>query len=44
MDKGGAFRVPPQFYGRKDDNFISRALIGKAQEHAISKILIDVLK
>ena len=44
MDKGGAFRVPPQFSGTKDDNFISRALIGKAQEQAISKILMDVLK
>lgn len=44
MDKGGAFRVPPQFSGTKDDNFISRALIGKSQEQAISKILMDVLK
>ena len=44
MDKGGAFRVPPQFSGTKDNNFISRALIGKAQEQAISKILKDVLK
>ncbi len=44
MSKGGAFRVPPQYSGTTDNNFISRALIGKAQEQAISKILMDALK
>ena len=44
MSEGGAFRVPPQFSGTSDNNFITRALIGEAQEKQISKILQDVLK
>ena len=44
MTTGGSFRVPPQFSGTKDNNFISRALVGKAQEQAISKILMGALK
>ena len=39
MEAGGAFRVPPQFSGSSEDNFITRALIGKSQEQEISKIL-----
>ena len=44
MTIGGSFRVPPQFSGTTDNNFISRALVGKSQEHAISNILMGALK
>ena len=44
MEEGGAFRVPPQFSGTKDNNFISRALIGKSQERAIANILEKALQ
>jgi len=44
MSQGGAFRVPPQFSGTSDDNFITRALIGQTQEHQISTVLKDALR
>lgn len=43
MVPGGAFRVPPQFSGTKDNNFITRALLGKAQEDMITKIISSEL-
>jgi len=39
MISGGAFRVPPQFSGTEQDNFITRALIGPTQEAEIAAIL-----
>jgi hypothetical protein len=44
MTSGGAFRVPPQYSGTVDNNFVSRALIGSRQENILSQILMDVLK
>lgn len=38
MVKGGAWRVPPQFSGTTDNNFITRAFIGR------EKALEDLLK
>lgn len=43
MIGGGAFRVPPQFSGTDTNNFITRALIGQAQESAIASIFRNVL-
>jgi len=43
MIPGGSFRVPPQFSGTEDNNFITRALIGKIQEQQISQIIQKVL-
>lgn len=34
MKKGGSFRVPPQFSGNVDNNFITRAFVGKEKEVA----------
>jgi len=39
MTIGGSFRVPPGFSGMLDDNFVTRALIGKKQESAIAQLL-----
>jgi len=39
MTIGGSFRVPPGFSGTLDDNFVTRALIGKKQESAIAQLL-----
>ena len=38
MQKTGSFRVPPEYSGTKQDNFITRALIGSRQEADILKI------
>jgi len=43
MEAGGAFRVPPQFSGDSDNNFITRALIGEKQERQIGQILKKAL-
>lgn len=43
MSVGGSFRVPPQFSGTKDNNFITRALIGDRQNKEISKIFINAI-
>ena len=44
MKIAGSFRVPPQFSGTEEDNFITRALIGQEQEKQIQSILESVLK
>jgi hypothetical protein len=44
MIPGGAFRIPPEYSGTDDDNFVTRALIGTQQEKQISKIFQDILK
>jgi hypothetical protein len=43
MIPGGAFRIPPQFSGTEDNNFITRALIGKTQENQIAQLIQRVL-
>tara|TARA_B100001564_G_scaffold351018_1_gene356273 strand:- start:2147 stop:2779 length:633 start_codon:yes stop_codon:yes gene_type:complete len=43
MKKGGSFRVPPEFSGTLENNFITRALIGSEQEEMIAKIFKEVL-
>lgn len=42
MIPGGSFRVPPQFSGTEDDNFITRAFTGDTQNKQISEILQDL--
>jgi hypothetical protein len=44
MIPGNSFRVPPQFSGTEDDNFITRALIGPQQEKQISTLLQEALQ
>lgn len=44
MKVGSSFRVPIDFAGTLDDNFVTRALIGKAQEKAIGDLLMGYLK
>lgn len=44
MVAGSAFRVPPQFSGTIDNNFITRALLGKQQEKEISNIIQKILR
>lgn len=44
MRTGGSFRVPPQFSGTEDNNFITRAFVGPSQEKQIAKILQDILQ
>lgn len=43
MIGGGSFRVPPQFSGTQDNNFITRALIGPQQEQQIANIFKEIL-
>lgn len=43
MVPGNGFRVPPQYSGTKDNNFITRALIGQEQEKDITEIFKKVL-
>ena len=43
MKEGGSFRVPPEFSGTDENNFITRALIGSEQEKAIVKIFEKIL-
>lgn len=43
MIPGGAFRVPPQFSGISDNNFITRALVGSSQMDQIGTIIKDIL-
>jgi hypothetical protein len=43
MIGGGSFRIPPQFSGTKDDNFITRALLGPTQEQEIAKLFDKIL-
>lgn len=39
MINGGSFRIPPQFSGTENDNFITRAFLGSTQEQQISNII-----
>lgn len=43
MIGGGSFRVPPEFSGTDNNNFITRALIGSTQEQQITKLFTDIL-
>lgn len=43
MKTGGSFRVPPEFSGTQENNFVTRALIGGSQEKEIAKILEKIL-
>ena len=43
MGVGGFFRVPPQFAGTENNNFVTRALLGKKQESDIASVFQDVL-
>jgi len=43
MVGGGTFRVPPQFSGTSDNNFITRALVGPTQEQQITDIFQRLL-
>jgi hypothetical protein len=43
MKTGGSFRVPPEFSGTQENNFVTRALIGASQEKEIAKILEKIL-
>lgn len=44
MITGGSFRVPPQFSGTEDNNFITRSFIGSQQENQLSQILQNIFK
>lgn len=44
MVPGGSFRIPPQFSGTVDDNFITRAFVGDYQEQQIFSIIEKILK
>lgn len=43
MIQGGSFRVPPQYSGTEQNNFITRALIGPEQEKNITEIFKKIL-
>lgn len=43
MTKTGTFRVPPEFSGTVQNNFITRALIGKGQESDIFNVFKKAL-
>lgn len=44
MVSRGSFRVPPEFSGTVDDNFVTRAFIGKEQEQQITDVFVKYLK
>jgi hypothetical protein len=43
MVGGGSFRVPPQFSGTSDDNFITRSFTGTSQEQALTRLFTNIL-
>lgn len=43
MKSGGSFRVPPEFSGTSDNNFVTRSLVGSSQEKEIANILQKIL-
>lgn len=43
MVPGGSFRVPPQFSGTKDNNFITRAFSGPKQEKELTDLFNKML-
>jgi len=44
MSRGGVFRVPPEFSGTANNNFVTRALVGEAQEKDINREIINIFK
>ena len=44
MVDGGSFRIPPQFSGTIDDNFITRSFSGPTQEQQLTKLFKDILE
>lgn len=44
MISGGSFRIPPQFSGTDDNNFITRAFNGTTQEQELTKIFSKLLQ
>ena len=43
MSEGGFFRVPPEFSGTRQNNFVTRALIGDQQEAQLLSIFRSIL-
>ena len=43
MKPGGAFRIPPQFSGTEEENFVIRALVGEPQQQEIERIIRKAL-
>jgi hypothetical protein len=43
MIPGGVFRIPLQYSGTADNNFITRALSGESQEEEITRIFQEIL-
>jgi capsid portal protein len=43
MIPGGVFRVPPQYSGTVNNNFVTRALTGNEQDKAITQIFDNYL-
>jgi len=44
MKKTGTFRVPPQFSGTVDNNFITRALTGPVQQKELNREITNIMK
>tara|TARA_R110000868_G_scaffold380675_2_gene646692 strand:+ start:1607 stop:2224 length:618 start_codon:yes stop_codon:yes gene_type:complete len=44
MELGGSFRVPPEFSGTLDDNFITRSILTYETDKFLTKTLEDTLK
>ena len=44
MVEGGSWRVPPEFSGTIQNNFITRALVGEKQAKTIADIFRDTLE
>ena len=44
MKAGGSWRVPPQYAGTADSNFITRALVGPAQAKDITRIFKAIFR
>lgn len=43
MKPGGTFRIPPEYSGTEDDNFITRAFVGESQSKEITNIVSRIL-
>lgn len=43
MKPGGSFRVPPEFSGTANNNFITRAFTGQEQERQLTQLFNDIL-
>lgn len=43
MSAGGFFRVPPEFAGTRQNNFVTRALVGKYQESQLLNVFKSIL-